>query len=115
MKVIDLLNRIANGEENIRVKHKLFELDYINMENMNIYYPEKINSFSLMTFIKSLNDEVEMIEEDRKIEKLRGFDLCRNSIDDEDLELHYTGVSDTFNEVYFKINEIIDYINKGEN
>ena len=102
MKIIDLLNKIANGEENIRVKHKLFELDYINMENMNVYYPEKINSFSLMTFIKILNDEVEIIEEDKKIERIK----WRSSVE------HLKQVDRNTNEVIDKINEIIDEVNK---
>ncbi len=57
-------------------------------------------------------------EEEKKIpEKLDDFNLTTYSRDDEDLglELNYTGVSNTFNDVYFKINEIIDYLkSKGE-
>ena len=51
--------------------------------------------------------------EEKKIpEKLDDFNLTTYSRDDEDLglELNYTGVSNTFNDVYFKINEIIDYL-----
>lgn len=90
-----------------------------------------------------LNDEVEIIEDTQRIkcdlphhtcslfrfdtleekkipEKLNDFNLTTYSRDDEDLglELNYTGVSNTFNDVYFKINEIIDYLDylksKGE-
>lgn len=114
IKIIDLLNKIANGEENIRVKHKIFELHYINMENMNVFYPENIKSFSLMTLIKSLNDEIEIIEEDKKIGKLEYW-----------VEIPYTeegeylkkGLQEQakFNEnIYFKINEIIEKLNKEE-
>lgn len=57
----------------------------------------------------------EIIEEEKKKpEKLGYFDLTKdkNKKDEngDDLELHYTGVADTFDDVYEKINEIIDYL-----
>jgi len=62
------------------------------------------------------------IEEKKIPEKLGYFDLTKNKNEKDengdDLELHYTGVADTFDDVYEKINEIIDYLDylesKGE-
>ena len=59
MKVIDLLNKIANGE--IEANTELFykKEKYRHIDNLfENYYVEEV-----------LNDEVEIIEEDKKIEK----------------------------------------------
>ena len=103
MKVIDILNKIANGEE---VRFKI---------NGNILYLSKGDSLYNMTlgedicwFIDErwLNKEVEIIEEDKKIERLNYI---------------HPGISCSYNESEIllrveankdKINEIIDYINK---
>ena len=51
----------------------------------------------------------EITEEPKEIEKLGYFNLCKDN-EDNDLELTYTGVADTFDEVYEKINELIDVV-----
>ena len=67
---------------------------------------------------KCLNDEVEIIEEDKKIEKLETY----KEIDDEE---HYANIlkvskngeyeiNEALSVVVDKINEIIDYINKED-
>ena len=79
MTVIQLLNKIANGEE---IPEK-------------IKYELKINTYLHCHYVpECLNDEVEIIEEDKKIEKFKFGKI-------EDSE-HY--------EIKRKINEIIDYI-----
>ena len=84
MKVIDVLNRIANGEE---IPEK-------------IKYELKINTYLHCHYVpECLNDEVEIIEEDKKIEKFEFGEI-------EDRE-HY--------EIKRKINEIIDKLNEMEN
>ena len=113
MKVIDLLNKIANGEEiKAKLKFKLGDIiiNYYGMNNYSrtpeydIAYIDKgctTHNFTLGTLIKSLNDEVEIIEEKKIPEKLN------------DDEYEYN----TTNEILFKlkINEIIDYLqSKGE-
>ena len=83
MKIIDLLNKIANGEEiKAKLKFKLGDIiiNYYGMNNYSrtpeydIAYIDKgctTHDFTLGTLIKSLNDEVEIIEEEKKIpEKL---------------------------------------------
>lgn len=89
MKVIDLLNKIANGEvigENkIKIDNNVITIDTL----LGSYIFDK----------KRLNDEVEIIEEDKKIEKLEILS------DNE----HYSNAV-----LYGKINEIIDYINGSD-
>ena len=101
MKVIDLLNKIANGEEvpkRIKYKGKCWHLKQ-NYTNTLPYYSNGYNNDNLFTgeeefyFSQSLNDEIELIE-DKKIEKIKmqGFSLF---------------------DVADKVNEIIDKINAG--
>ena len=106
MKVIELLTKIANGEEthfDTKLNDKSVSVRYYNDRNFSSSTdPEML---TIADIIKSLNDEVEVTEEDKKIEKLNTKDLfaCDHNI-----------------RVYFaftwsKINEIIDYINGGTN
>lgn len=111
MKVIDLLNKIANGEEvpkKVKVGYYYYEYEengeYINTENtedllfdFDSYYPLK----------QCLNEEVEIIEEPKKIEKIEqcNFDISKvfQDLDIVQVSQFTTGIVD-------KINEIIDYI-----
>ncbi len=75
MKVIDLLNKIANGEEAPK-KIKVGELEFEKyIESPTIDYRlEKGNTFLFQEYVHifgeiSLNDEIEIIEEDKEMEK----------------------------------------------
>ena len=101
MKVIDLLNRIANGEE-IK-KFKYYDGTYIYDEETKKYW------FKDMWFdldFSNLNDEVEIIEEDKKIEKIEKVVCYSDIIDRNQFVVEYLA------ELKYKINEIIDKINK---
>lgn len=112
MKIIDLLNKIANGEEvpkKIRYKGDYWYLEQ-KYTNRLPYYSNGYNKDNLFTgeeeeyFSHSLNDEVEIIEEDKKIEKIKA------SIDGI-LKIDADGF--TFGvELYDKVNELIDEVNK---
>ena len=100
MKVIDLLNKIANGEEvpeKIKWGIHIFEwyaYNYNEVQPSNGKYLEDYIDFDE----NYLTDEVEIIEENKKIEKLK-----------------FTGNGDTdYVSVIPKINEIIDKINEME-
>lgn len=111
MKIIDLLNKIANGEE-VPKKIKWLEQIYEYSDIDKFYYQNGYSMYrDFYTEGNCLNEEVEIIEEEKEIEKLKYFDLCKSN-EDGDLELTYTGVADTFDEVYEKINEIIDAVNE---
>ena len=98
MKVIDLLNKIANGEEvpkKLLYDNEKFAYDdecrdYISNFQRNWLFDD----YSISAII---NDEVEVIEEDKKIEKI-----------DRTKPFSKFDVAD-------KVDEIIDYINKEKN
>ena len=74
MKVIDLLNKIANGEEvpkKIKYDNDIWNYDEISRDYILI---DKSGEEALiceeLNLMFALNDEVEIIEEDKKIEKI---------------------------------------------
>ena len=98
--IIDLLNKIANGEE-VPKKIRYDGNDYYFCNPCRTY--EVIESSELCgkdlyDLLDNLNDKVEIIEEDNKIEKIMGIDTreTRECIM-------------TFQD---KINELIDEVNK---
>lgn len=117
MKVIDLLNKIANGEQSshIRIYNKDWYWNdydgYVTKESLSTTPDAQHYLFGQYRLDFALDKEVEIIEEPKEIEKLGYFILCKHN-EDENLELTYTGVSDTLDEVYKKINELIDVINE---
>ena len=105
MKIIELLNKIANGED----VPKKIRFDNTNWNRIcgekYVYYINDNDSDLFIYFFRknltfSLNDEVEIIEEEKKIpEKLK----CKYTSQIGKIELAKT------------INEIIDYLeSKGE-
>ena len=104
MKVIDLLNKIANEEEvpekikyNNIVYHRQWS-DYMGDEPIDEYYIDD-NNFSWMTEMDlKLDSEVKIIEES-KLEKIPEVEIATSMAIGEKICAR-------------KINEIIDYINK---
>ena len=103
MKVIDLLNKIANGEsiENCKIK---FKGDEPELVNEYIIY-DKLYEDNII-----LNDEVEIIEEDKKIEKLSIQKTWQDEFRNEAL-LRYMYKED-IEDIENKINELIEEIEK---
>ena len=97
IKIIDLLNMRARNEEMPRkIKYDATEFQYDGEYGM--YYDENFDSLEdIILLFKRLNDEVEIIEEDKKIEKI--------SYDD------HVGI-DLSEAVCNKLNEVIDAVNK---
>lgn len=137
IRIIDLLNKIANGEE-VPKKIRITDIDDRITTHYNFFYDEDEREYkdddlfplgARLILDRVLNYEVEIIEEDKeiekkkiekkKIEKLDSFDIAKQDEDeiepDTILELDYEGVSKTFNKVYHKINELIDKVNSLEN
>ena len=119
MKIIDLLNKIANGEEppkKIRYQANSHKLDLFTYNEYTGDYSREIGMdlfvylFSKTRITGFLNDEVEIIEEDKKIEKIIPTSL--KGIDNLDEKIEIVHI-DTISAIE-KINEIIDYINKGD-
>ena len=114
MRVIDLLNKIANGEEIPQlIKWNGYIYDKLGCE----YYMLNDRDITLFGDIldtngKYLNDEVEIIEEDKKIEKLESYISCGWNGTCKDLKR-----DDLFNDlkkIGNKINEIIDYLEENK-
>lgn len=103
IKIIDLLNRIAKGEKPKKIKYydDVYEFDcyegewgYVNKEYCRYKWFAKEIDCDLQ---EQLNDEVELIEEDKKIEML---ELSNATINEQEIE--------------FKINEIIEVLNERD-
>ena len=111
IRIIDLLNKIANGEEvpkKIIYRNNLFE--YIR--SLNDYQPDDIKKYHgnyLLHYlfeeeVNFLNDEVEILDEKKIPEKIKKDDF--EDINEEEPKLWIA---------IRKINEIIDYLkSKGE-
>ena len=108
MTVIQLLNKIANGEEvpkKFTYKDYFWEYDKRN-EMWFTYFTRcgemKNYRFDRLFYLnKCLNDEVEVIE-DKKIEKI---EMCTGGI------MSFDSVENITTELKNKINELIDEIN----
>ena len=114
IKIIDLLNKIANNEEvpkKIMYDTCLYTCDKIT----RTYYDEENNTLWESYNFRILTDEVEIIEESKKIEKLepvRGSDL--SDLTDKDMVLKNNALVElckTLNNINNKVNELIDEIN----
>ena len=102
IKIIDLFNKIVNNDE-VPKKIRYFGEIYEYSEEMKFYYQ---NGFSMyrdfFTEGNCLNDEVEIIEEEKEIEKIGKI---------------YDGFTDSYYDTCLettikKVDEIIDVVNK---
>lgn len=120
MKIIDLLNKIANGED-LPEKIYFFNREFYLKENT--YFGD---TFTLMHYIREddLNDEVEITEEEKKIDKYdTGLDngswneesVKKGILEKNNIEDYLVRVMKEVDNVKFKVFEIIDYLqSKGE-
>lgn len=115
IRVIDLLNKIANGEE---VPEKIkFRNDIFRYTGHSYYCDAMYTTFFNIYNFAVLNEKVEIIEEDKKIEPLECYvnailTGCISKYYEEDFE---KSVKHNIDVLGTKINEIIKKINKMEN
>lgn len=117
IRIIDLLNKIANGEEvpekiELLSNNEIFnyddEIGDYNGENGDYLFGEVItNIMNLQVF---LNDEVEIIKEDKKIEKISIND--NGTIGFPNGQWAARNMDKAF---AIKINKLIDKVNNMEN
>ena len=114
MKVIDLLNKIAKGEEiPKKIKYKNKEYEYYERLNETFNYKDLVFNeyFSDEWFIENiLNDEVEIIEE-KDIEKIiinSQGNIEKKLIDGSTIVLPSN--KDEILHIAYKINELIDIV-----
>lgn len=121
MKVIDLLNKIANGEEVPKILHNgkygIYEKEkravaFYNDEKCTSYYG---SWFKWELCEDGLNDEIEIIEEPKKIEKIK-WELTKETINtvSDSNTVKITALMKRTEKLKNTLNEIIDYINKGD-
>lgn len=102
IKLIDLLIKIANGEElpnRIKYFDRIWELDKYEID----YYDEEGDSLNDTRLIGNLNDEVEIIEEIKLPEKLGKIEDNNGYIDQYDVI-----------KIGKKVDEILDYLKSKE-
>lgn len=125
MKIIDLLNKIANDEEvpekfELLSNNEIFNFDDeivdYNGENGDYLFGEVItNAMNLQVF---LNDEIEIKKEDKKIAKLNQDNFqCVSNLEASGQSANYFeyGIEDEIRDIVDKINELIDKVNNTEN
>ena len=117
IKIIDLLNKIANGEKvPKRIKLRGFEL-YRTLEDGKRLYIDDEKMFFPEHYTFDLNDTVEIIEDNDKLEKInvKTGDNCKRFIEYDDKTGHHKYTIRLLDEYFAKnINKIIDHINKIE-
>ena len=103
MKIIDLLNKIANGEEAPK-KIKYDDDIYIHVDNYCYYCQEtnEILSQNIYAEFSRLNDEVEIISEKKEIENIPF---------DNEMPLTMMEMYHQLEKYNYKINQIIDVMN----
>ena len=132
MKVIDLLNKIANDEEVpkiIKVGNRIYNYEEFNIGRGEKYFDaqwEKVKGYrycygNTYYYLEirdyNLNDEVEIIEDNKKIYKL---DWVEGNIFNKIQENSYLSrkeiqlLDSNFKELGNKVNEIIDRLNEGD-
>ncbi len=118
MKVIDLLVKIANGEVKQNTK---FRITWNGICRDFYYDDEEPNELNCLKNISddyplqdeiSLNDEVEIIGEDKKLEKINALNTdyyrkncCYESLTKEEITLDIQTLKNKFNEIIDKLNE----------
>lgn len=106
MKIIDLLNKIANGEE---VPKKIIYLcDIYELHTIIEFTYYKNGTTPLLISTNSLNDEVEIIEEPKKVE------VPKHLSNDFIQHLYTLTCEDDMKCIAHKINEIINYLQHKE-
>lgn len=111
IKIIDLLNKIANGEEvpkEILLNGIVFEYtgdDYLYKdEDKNEHWLFSVSYIDKYIWLENfLKAEVEIIDEPKKIEKI---EMCTGGI------MGFDGVENITTELKNKINELIDAVNE---
>lgn len=101
--IYELLGLIKDGQAPKKIKYydRIFEYEY----QLKDYYYESYSLFEngIEIISDSLNDKVEIIIEDNKIEKLDEYIYCDS--------LDYNTCNMMFENIVNKINELIDEVN----
>lgn len=119
MKIIELLDKMATGQisTKAKVKYGNARCKHESWESLDFYIHQELGKRCESEFKDFLNDEIEIIEEDKKIEKIKiltdeiNMEYIAN---DKGKKLSYSESDLIFAD---RINKLIDEVNKlkGEN
>lgn len=120
MKVIDLLNKIANGEEvpkKIKIKDEIWiydEIDYRASDDRGYLF-----EVHTRTNCQDLNEEIEIPEEPKeipeKLDHLIGYDIRQFDDLKEYVEITTNDLFGEVNRIIDTLNQVLDYLeSKGE-
>lgn len=119
MKVIELLNKIANGEEvpkKIKYNNLIYNWDitgYLHYEDEHTRERAFLEGYRTD---KCLNDEVEIIEENKPIEELTykgekiGYGTTKEVVDDADN--YCNAIYSILDSIGIKVNELVKKVNE---
>lgn len=102
--MIELLNNLCNG---MKIKGKFKTSDgtvFNDIESLLDYEGLKDYDYDLSMVIERLNDKVEIIEENKKIEKLSRYSWQENGVTIQEMV--------SIDAVFDKVNELIDVVNE---
>lgn len=116
MKIIDLLNKIANGEEVPR-QVDYYDITYTYNGDCYVSNEGELLLDHIEELTRCLNEEIEIIEEDKKIEKIEMDYLYKNFEGNkiniyERLDKNFVEIERVLEIVTNTINELIDEVNK---
>ena len=118
MKIIDLLNKIAKGEEvpeEIKYYGFIWKLNKNEVEYYNDCDTPLFNQYLDTSIIDSLNDEVEIIEEQEEIDiqEIEKFEIDKNDFIQTNLGAFKTRKMDIA--FLSKINELVQAVKQLDN
>lgn len=115
IKVIDLLNKIANGEVPKKIKvDNIYTyihdgIDYKNRDGAYLF------DSHIETTPEDMNIEVEILEEEKKIpEKINLYEETQNIIRENNYKLVYHDIHKCIVSLECKYNQLIDYLKSKE-
>lgn len=111
--IYDLLGLVKDGKAPKKIKYDNLELEYNEKcKDYYEYYGESLFAYKFTTCNDVLNDEVEIIEEPKKIEKLNTNIINANRYDyDKNKEMTMSNITADILSISKVVNELIDEIN----
>lgn len=120
MKIIELLNKIANGEEipkKIKYLNRIYEYKYTTYGTGYLYEDKGIKYWfsedALSDSAEELNYEVEIIEDEKEIQSIETLNPHDEYFRD-GTELVYKLMYDKINEIAMKVNQLDKKVNSIE-
>lgn len=111
MKIIDLLNKIANGEEvpkKIAIQNKVLVYNEDEILNLQDCYYMNDEDATWKIWAYELNDEVEILDENEEKELPEKLHHCYMESENEEIKF----IIQNINDLADKYNDLLDYLEK---